>query len=119
MSTFFLTLRMPFRMEKIENIIKNTLGTKILGIRDGDNQRGVLGGSVCWGIFGHVAYGIKSPARDESHPCTTREVPIVTLQKVLKDNYSIPLWLLEFYLDFFNTSSNKEPITSQSHEFHL
>lgn len=40
---FFLTLRMPFRMEKIENIVKITLGTKILGCRDGDNQRGVLG----------------------------------------------------------------------------
>lgn len=75
MSTFFLTLRMPFRMEKIENIIKNTLGTKILGIRDGDNQRGVLGVRVCWGIFGHVAYGIKSQPGMKAIPAQPGKFP--------------------------------------------
>ena len=89
MSTIFLTLRMPFRMQKIENIIKITSGTKILGFRDVDNQRGALGGWVFWGVFSHVAYGIRSPTRDVTHPCMTREVPIVT---VLKDNYSIHLY---------------------------
>ena len=42
---------MPFRMEKIENIITVTLGTEILGFRDVDNQRGALGGLGLLGRF--------------------------------------------------------------------
>lgn len=76
-------------MEKIENIITVTLGTKILGFRDVDNQRGLWGAGFIGEVFGHVAYGIRSPTRDGTHPCMTREVPIIT---VLKDNYSMHLY---------------------------
>ena len=48
---FFLTVRMPFRMETIENMIKITLGTKILGCRDRDNQRGVWGIEFIGGLL--------------------------------------------------------------------
>lgn len=74
MSTFFLTLRMPFRMEKIENIIKNTLGTKILGIRDGDKEGfwgvGFIGGfSAMWHIGSDPQPGMKAiPAQPGKFP---------------------------------------------------
>lgn len=108
---------MPFRTEKIEYIITVTLGTKILGFRDVDNQRGALGGWVYWGGFRPCGIWDQIPNQGWNPSLHDQGSPDHNSFK--RQLLHAPLWLLEFYLDFCNTSSNKELITSQSHQFHL